>query len=418
MNHPIPQSFKIKKNILLLTAALLAAFAVQGQDSVSMAGKTMALGDASKAAPSHRPVMDTPFKPSGQLWGYAFGDLYFKGHTDNANRGGSNQYSGIPANRDAFQFRRIYLGYNYIISPKFAAEFLFAAEDDFAGGDLLANGKFTPYIKYANIRVRNLWKGTDLVLGEGATPAYPLLTEVIWGYRSVERTVSDLRRTPSYDFGASLQGKFDPDQGNFGYDLMVGNGSGDKPETDDFKWFYGDLYAKFLDKKLVFDLYADYERLNWTPTFHHARNMIKVFAAYNTPYLTIGVEAFTNHGENDVAGIVSPLADTTSALAEALSVYIHGAIIKNRLNFFARMDNYNPDTRYDNVTYTKYTGLTSNYEPNNREQFITVGLDFTPDKNVHFMPNIWYNKYVSQTASTNTDDDLVYRLTFYYIYGK
>jgi len=34
--------------------------------------------------------------------------------------------------------------------------------------------------------------------------------------------------------------------------------------------FYGDVFAMFLDKKLIFDLYADYERLAWTPTLHHS----------------------------------------------------------------------------------------------------------------------------------------------------
>lgn len=43
---------------------------------------------------------DSAFKAgapnSGRLWGYSFGDYYFKAHTDTLNRGGSNQYSGVP----------------------------------------------------------------------------------------------------------------------------------------------------------------------------------------------------------------------------------------------------------------------------------------------------------------------------------
>ena len=30
---------------------------------------------------------------SGRIWGYAFGDYYYKAHTDTLNRGGSNQYT-------------------------------------------------------------------------------------------------------------------------------------------------------------------------------------------------------------------------------------------------------------------------------------------------------------------------------------
>src|SRR5690349_21890472 len=82
---------------------------------------------------------DSAFKAgspnSGRIWGYVFGDYYYKGHADTLNRGGSNQYTGIPQGRNAFQFRRIYLGYDYNISKKFVAEVLLAAEDNFPAGN-------------------------------------------------------------------------------------------------------------------------------------------------------------------------------------------------------------------------------------------------------------------------------------------
>ena len=68
---------------------------------------------------------------TGRLWGYVFGDYYYKSHADSLNRGGSNQYSGIPQSRNAFQFRRLYLGYDYNISKKVSSELLLAAEDNF-----------------------------------------------------------------------------------------------------------------------------------------------------------------------------------------------------------------------------------------------------------------------------------------------
>ncbi len=61
---------------------------------------------------------------TGRLWGYSFGDFAYKTHSDSLTRGGSNQYTGIPQNRTSFQFRRIYLGYDYNISKKFSAELL------------------------------------------------------------------------------------------------------------------------------------------------------------------------------------------------------------------------------------------------------------------------------------------------------
>jgi hypothetical protein len=377
------------------------------------------------AVAQDKPKADTSFKPSGKLWGYSFGDYYYKAHSDPLNRGGGNQYTGIEKGRNAFQIRRVYLGYTYDISPKFAAEVLLAAEDNVTNsagvtsGDLLGDGKLSFYIKLANLRWKNIWKGTDFIIGQVATPAFSLVTEPVWGYRAVERTVADIRRTPSYDLGAALQGRFDS-KANFGYNLMVGNGNGARPENDKFKWFYGDVFAKFLDKRIVVDLYADYDRLNNTTTWHHARNMVKGFVAYTTPAFTVGIEAFINHGQHDVVGIKTLQRDTISANAKAISVYVKGSIVKDKLGFFTRLDNYNPDVNYNNSLYSSYKGLTGNYEPNNKELFFTAGLDFTPAKNVHFIPNVWYNRYTSNqtglTGSAYRDHDLVYRLTFYYVY--
>ena len=392
---------------------------------------------------------DSAFKAgaanSGRIWGYMFGDFYAKGHSDSANRGGNNQYSGIPTSRTNFQFRRIYLGYDYNITSKFSAELLLAAEDNFptgnppgataASGDLTQSGKLTFYIKLANIRWKNIWKGTDLVVGQIATPAFPLLSERIWAYRSIERTISDIRRTPSYDMGAALQGKFDA-KGNFGYNVMVANGSSAKPKNDGFKWFYADLWAMALDKKLIFDIYADYERLGWTAASangftHHSRQMTKAYIAYNTPGLTVGVEGYVNVLKNDlVASKIAGGTDTLTSNALGISAYVHGDIIKNKLRFFARYDNTKPNSKEDATTYSKYAnsavgaGVSPNFDYNNKEQFVTAGLDFTPAKGVHFMPNIWLANYKSNSLAAidgsklKSDNDVVYRLTFYFVFGK
>lgn len=368
---------------------------------------------------------DTAFKPSGKLWGYTFGDYYYKPHSDLHNRG-TNQYAGVEEGKNAFQLRRVYLGYQYNMHPEFSAELLLAAEDNkvnragVASGDLLSSNKLAFFIKYANVRWKNIWKGTDLVVGQMATPAFSLVIDPVWSYRSIERTLADMRRTPSYDLGAALQGRLDAN-GRFGYNILVGNGTGSRPENNKFKRFYGDVYAKFFDKKLIFDLYADYERLHWLPGFHHSRNMVKGFAAYTTPAFTIGVEAFISHGRQDVAGINGTINDTLNAQSKAASAFVHGTIIKDKLRYFARTDYYNPDTKYNNKIYTSYKGFSPSYEPNNNEQLIIAGLDFTPVKNVHFMPNIWYNRYISKQAAAGgalRDYDLVYRITFYYVYGR
>ena len=155
---------------------------------------------AGAAGAQTQPAKDTTvveFKPSGKLWGYAFGDYAYKGNNDVPGRGGSNQYTKIPLNANMFQWRRIYLAYDYNISQKFSAEFLLAAEDDWGGGmmpgngDILVNNKFTPYIKLANLRWKNIYKNADLVIGQSSTPTFAkngsgMASEEVWGYRAIE----------------------------------------------------------------------------------------------------------------------------------------------------------------------------------------------------------------------------------------
>ncbi|MDE3235344.1 MAG: hypothetical protein KGO81_05260 [Bacteroidota bacterium] len=405
---------------------------------------------------------------SGRLWGYMFGDYYVKTHSDALNRGGSNQYTGIPKDRNAFAFRRIYLGYDYNISKKFSAELLLAAEDNFPGfngptsssttGDELLNNKLTFYIKLANIRWKNIWKGTDFVFGQLSTPTFPLLTEKIWNYRSVERTITDIRRTPSYDFGGSLQGVFDPATKNFGYNVLIANGTSAKPASNSFKWLYGDVYAYLFDKKVVLDLYADYLRTNWSPipSQERSRQMVKGYIAYNSAATakggmnpgqgyTVGVEVFANNLKNDLfATKIAGGVDTINNVATGASFYVHGDIIKNKLRFFTRVDLYNPMKKINNNVYKNYVGNTGNYNDdefllaynNNgspvsatklgdetyKQTFFLAGLDYMPTKNVHLEPNIWYNHYATQlsgqSGAATGDHDMVLRLTFFYVFGK
>jgi hypothetical protein len=393
---------------------------------------------------------------TGRLWGYVFGDYYYKSHADSLNRGGSNQYSGIPQSRNAFQFRRLYLGYDYNISKKVSAELLLAAEDNFpaynapgqtaANGDELSNSKETFFIKLANVRVKNIWKGTDLILGEQSTPGFAMLTEKVWNYRSIERTIIDIRRTPSYDLGVGLQGTFDPATKNFGYDLLMATGSSDKPAASSFKWFYGDIYGWFADKRLVVDIYADYQRLNWVTNWHHDRQMLKGYIAWTTPWLTVGVEGYINTIRNDTkATLIAGGADTIDTKANGISFYVHGAIVPEKLRWFARVDTYNPNKNVNTGLYSAYAGIsspsayntpgykysyagsttgaptaeTSTGDPTSKETFITAGLDFMPARDVHFEPNVWVVKYSSQLAAgSEADQDVVWRLTFFYVFGR
>jgi hypothetical protein len=352
----------------------------------------------------------------------------------------------MPVDSRFFQFRRVYLGYNYDLSPRFSAELLFASENDFyegsvgnqnTPGDVLSNNKFAPFLKLANIRWKNIFPGTDLVLGEMSTPSFPMLSEVVWGYRSIERTIADMRGTPSFDQGVALQGRFDKNA-NYGYNLMVGNGTGAVAVNNNFQMFYGDIWAKFLDKKLIIDLYQDYRKLDWNPIdtltndFHHDRNTTKLLVAYTVPKFTIGIEAMqtTLMGDVEASSITRTYYLTTKATS--VSLYARGRVYKDKLGFFARYDNYNPGHNTgaitDNTHIISYTAITSSYDPTTKEKFLCLGLDFTPLPNVHIMPNFYVNTYqctlpqkyydLNPKGSGVIGTDALYRVTIYYIFGK
>ena len=384
-------------------------------------------------------VPDTAWKPVRRIWGFAFGDLYYDAHADAANRGPETNYNGVPTYRNAYQFRRIYLGYDYDIDRKFAVEVLLASEPSanttvsgtttISNSDNLVDNKMAFYIKLFDLRVRNVWKGTDFIIGETLTPAFPMLTEKIWGYRSIERTVADFHRTNAIDVGAALQGVFDPATKNFGYDILIGNNTAAglltaaNANTGFYKAFYGDVYAKFLNQTLIFDLYADYMKTapGTVALGPQSRNMVKGFVAYTTPKITFGLEAYTQQITNGVTNSTTKLGE--SATVNAISVYSHGAVYKDKLGFFARYDGYNPDNGYSATdTYSINTNLAA-YSPFTKEHFYTAGLDFTPSKNIHFMPNLWLIQYqdlrsASTTGYTPDGHTLVYRATFYFIFGK
>ncbi|MDB5115956.1 MAG: hypothetical protein JWQ79_1448 [Mucilaginibacter sp.] len=462
------QMFTKLFSTVLITASVLTGFTVKAQQTTLASANTLNKKTDSKAdtaatstidkqtdAPATvKPAAkeDAAWVPVRRLWGYAFGDLYFNQHADATNRGAETMYNGVPANRNAFQFRRIYLGYDYDINQKFTAEVLLASEPNantgvIAGtgtstsnGDNLADNKMGFFIKNFNLRVRDLWTGTDLVVGEMSTPGFALnepgtngptsLSEATWGNRFIEKTITDFHKNNSYDVGAALQGTFDPSTKNFGYVLMVGNNStaslltASNPNTGFYKIFYGDLWGKFLDKHLYVDIYSDYAPTNTSTTTipdQQNHSMQKIFVAYTTPKFTVGVEAYTQSFKDGVTN--TGTKNVENATAQGISVWARATLVKDKLFIFGRYDGYNPDTKFDaGNSYTVNTNYGS-YNPTVKETFYTGGLDFTPAPKIHFSPNFWLIDYKDQRSSTTTgyvapDHTMVYRMTFYYTFGK
>ena len=351
------------------------------------------------------------FKPSGKLWGYAFGDFLYKGYTNKFGMT-NTQYAGTPKDFNSLEFRRIYLGYDYDISEHFSSQLILAYE----GTSLASDGNRSIYIKIANLRWKNIIHNGDLVIGAMAPPTFAN-SESVWSYRSLEKTIMDMRKIgASNDVGISLQGKLN-DKGDYGYNLMISNGSGAKPETDRFKKFYANVYAKFMDQKIILDLGADNEWAQSHPN-QKSKTTYKVFLGYQTKTFAVGIEAFQQVQENNSLiyndQVPATIQDTVNALASGISVFARGSITK-KMGYVLRYDYYNPDSKFsaNNIYAASYTGMYT-------ESFVLAGLDFAPIKNVHLMPNIWYDMYNNRYSDVNNlskkSNDLAFRLTVHYIF--
>ena len=324
----------------------------------------------------------------GKLWGYAFGDYFYKVNGDSTN--GVTQYSPYQKSFQAFEIRRVYLGYDYIFSDKFTSQFLLEGNDK-----ILTSTRLGIFIKTAYVE----WKAFEYAsfsVGLVPTPTWVwALNEKTWNYRSIEKTILDMRALGiASDLGAAARGKFDK-AGNYGFVFMIGNGSSQKVEVNKYKKYYGNLFAKPLPG-LSIEAYGDYEPNSGDKNKYTLRG----FASYQIKKFTLGTEIIQqtqmNAGGQDI-----------DAVPFGISAFVWGTLYSKKdrpvINAFARYDYYDPDSKNDSLVY--------------RENFITAGLDYMPLDNIHFMPNIWINTYSGKGNSLpERNADVVARMTFYYIY--
>ena len=358
------------------------------------------------------------FKPSGKIWGYAFGDYAFKLHADSALRG-KQQYSGLPKNYNSFNLRRVYLGYDYQFTSNISSQFLLAHESGMesnpASTNSLADGNRGVYIKAMNLRFKNIIPRATIVVGQQSTPTFATLAEGLWGYRSIEKTIADMRGvSSSTDLGLGVFGKIGKNE-NVGYEILVGNSNGAKLENNKYKKIYTSLYFYLLNKKLVIQGNYEHDRTAASPLKQDINNF-KAYAAYHTTTTTFAVEAFRQLKTNNAMyldGVNSLYSDVTPS---GISFYVTQTLTPDKLRIFARYDIYNPDNKYDSkLNYASGYNTT-------KESFATVGLDFLPYKNIHIMPNLWYNNYGSRipgaTGNLKSDYDLEARVTLYFLFNK
>jgi len=311
----------------------------------------------------------------GKISGYIFGDYFYefshsKAKTDALKRNG-------------FQLRRAYFTYDRELSENFSVRFrlemnspdLMSSEDFGAfksGPDSSRTDLLRPYIKHAYLRWNNLIPQGKFSFGLVNTPTFYLADEV-WGYRSVEKTIMDLRRiASSADLGVTLEGKFTK-SGVLNYHVLVANGAGTRAETDKNKRVYINAPVK-IQKNFYLVPYFDYEGGDQGKS----KNTFALFAGLQTSSLHGGVEVFQKTSNK-------ALKNNVDKTEEGFSVF--GAVkAAAKVKLLARYDVYDPNTDLADDGNT----------------FIIAGLDFAPEKNVNIIPNVKIENYQASGKDANT----------------
>ena len=334
----------------------------------------------------------------GKIKGYLFGDYFYNVSRDasigvlkNAATKGEKSYQ-------AFQFRRIYLTYDNKISSDFKTRIRLEM-----GNSILANnGKFSVNLKDAYLQWEAFGKQT-LVFGLQGSPSFSV-SEKYWGYRSLEKTIMDLRKIESSrDLGVGLKGKLDK-KGILSYWVLIGNGNSNKPETNKYKRFY--LHLKISpSKNFAITLNGDYSprgEIKNPYTISSNSNVSNgvftssVFIGYKSDKkYSLGIEAFlqsTNNGFDNGSALENNKAIGLSAFGNVR--------LKDNLYFVGRFDYYDPNS--------------NNLSKGDSRNYILAGLDFKVHKQVSIMPNIQVETYESLSSGKSFDASVTGRITFYY----
>lgn len=339
---------------------------------------------------------------SGRISGYMFGDYFYNAGRDSGITSLSDVANGGKRDLNGIQFRRIYFTYDYDISEAFATRFRLEADQISNTSD----GKIGIFVKDAYLQWKNIFNGSDFIFGIQPTPAYEV-SEGIWGNRFLEKTILDLRGiVSSRDLAVSLKGKIDS-EGILKYWLMIGNGSGNKPETDKYKRFYAHIQFSPL-KQLTATLYADLKArpnindpsstANPPATVANNDFTYALFIGYKEKEAyAFGIEGFLNPRQN---GIINDgiLKDKTGM---GLSVFTSYNLTKE-LAAVGRFDYYDPNKD-------------SNTKGDSRNWFI-FSLNYKPDEKVTISPNVIIETYESIPNGRSINASITPRVTFFYTF--
>ncbi len=316
-------------------------------------------------------------KSKDKFSGYMFGDVYWVA---------ANHVSEIQ-DQNGIWFRRIYFTYDRKLSDVFSIRLRFEMAHP---GDFSTKATMVPFVKDAYLKYKA--GKHQIILGISPTPTWEVI-EKTWGYRSVEKTPLDLQKFgSSRDFGVAFKGTLDS-EGKVKYHLMLANGNSNKSETNKGKKALLSI-GFYPNKNVIIEIYGDYDDLPGSTD----RITAQGFAAYKTKKFRAGVQ---------YAHQIRKVENGSDLTLDVASAFIAGKV-GEKTNLFARVDKmFDPNPSGNKISYIPF-------DPTAKSTFLVGGLDFTPIKNVHLMPNVEVVVYEENDNGVKPDSDIIPRFTFYY----
>lgn len=332
-------------------------------------------------------------KPAGKISGQVFFDHFYNVGFDSKTKSQDNIVLKGPKDKHGFMVRRVYFTYDYSLTEKISGRFRLEA-DEFA---LASNGTISTFVKDAYLEWKDIFLGSNLIVGIQPTIAYEI-SEMVYGFRSLDKTQLDLRGViASRDVGVTLRGKVD-DGGMFNYAVQYGNASGAKPEADVFKRFSGLVYVKPVSN-VHLTLYA--EQL-WKDAEKNA-----MLFSFSAGYLEkdnfgFGVESYMQM--NNKGYTPKDKADLSTRQQFGLSAYGHYYFMPE-LGITARYDMFDPNLDVD------FKGDSRNY--------IVGGIVWKAAKSLQIIPNIQMEtleKVEAEGGEIKFDNSMTARISLIYTY--
>jgi hypothetical protein len=268
---------------------------------------------------------------------------------------------------NGFGYRRVYLTTDFTISEDFAARVRLEGSDSSTNSD----GKPAPFVKDLYLRWNNSFAdGQDIYLGISSPPSFTV-SESVWGYRSLEKTIQDrVGVVSSRDFGVAVRGRLNGD-GTLRYGVMLANNSGTSAETDKDKRVYGQ-FEVYPSEALTFTIGGDYASLS--DEDEDSSVNANALAGFRTETVSVGAEGFFNR--------VSLAGVDDNNETYGISLFARANVNENVtvVGRFDRVEMSGPGVELS-------------------ENYFVAGVALRPQKNVELIPNVWASKFNDEDSA-------------------